>query len=267
MNSFESFQYFIRDFIHTVKTYREVFQFIMKNKLWKGFTEYSWVSNFMLLIGAIISLRFGGIIGNWVDQATTQGMSIASVGNLFSETFHEGKELFMMSGFKYIILILLEVVIFHFARKTLEVLTGEAAQATLKDFITAQVRMFKVVIFSYTMETIFSIFAKMILSAVGLDYLEMIAVFFIQCFFLGFAVVDNYNEIYEMSIKNSFKYTRQYAGVAIGVGVVIYVLMLVPVIGAVLAPLLGAVTATMVMYELNKEDDSMEEFLTMEESY
>ncbi|MEM6964358.1 MAG: hypothetical protein AAF573_06305 [Bacteroidota bacterium] len=253
--------FFVRDFIQTVKTYREVFQFIIKNKLWKGFAEYSWVSNFMLLIGAIISLRFGGIIGNWVDQTAVQGMSMASVSNLFVETFHEGQELFMMSGFKYVILILLEVVIFHFARKTLEVLSREVAQATLKDFMAAQVRMFKVVIFSYAMETMFSIIAKMLLSTVGLDVLEVVAVFLIQSFFLGFAVVDNYNEIFEMSIKNSFKFTRQYAGVAIGVGVVIYVLMLVPVIGAVLAPLLGAVTATMVMYELNKEDDSMEDFL------
>ena len=38
----------------------------------------------------------------------------------------------MMSGFKYVILILLEIVIFHFARKTLEILNGEKADAALK---------------------------------------------------------------------------------------------------------------------------------------
>ena len=67
-------------------------------------------------------------------------------------------------------------------------------------------------------------------------------------------VVDNYNEIYGMKIKQSFKYARQYAGVSFGIGVVIYVLMMIPILGAVLAPLLGAVTATITMHELNKTD-------------
>lgn len=264
MDSNSNISLFIRDFILTIKNYRTVFPFIKANQLWKGVFSYSWVSQFLLVIGALISLKFGGMFNDWYEN--TQAMSISAFGSLLQETVSEGYNLFVMGSYKYLILILLEVVIFHFARKTLEALTGDEADSSLQDFIKAQVRMIKVVAFSFIMETIFSFATNLVIANIfGYEMVAQVLTFFIQCFFLGFAVVDNYNEIYELTIKQSFKLTQQYAGVAIGVGIVIYVLMLVPVLGAVLAPLLGAVTATMTMHELNKEDDSLEEMMAMEE--
>ena len=251
-------QHFIRDIILTFQNYRMVFPFIQKNKLWKGALNYSWVSKFLLLVGALISLKFSSLFGSWFGNVQADGMSFAAVGSLIQNTAAESYDIFVEGSYKYVILILLEVIIFHFARKTLEVLTGEQADATLKSFIEAQVRMFKVVLFSYVMESVCSVLFGTLTAVAGLEMLKPVGIILIQCFFLGFAVVDNYNEIYKMSIKQSFKYTRQNAGVAIGIGVVLYVLMLIPVIGTVLAPLLGAVTATITMYELNKEDDSLE---------
>ena len=86
-----------------------------------------------------------------------------------------------------------------------------------------------------------------------------VALLIVQCFFLGFAIIDNYNEIYKMTIKQSFKFTQQYIGVALAVGVVVYMLMLLPLVGTVLAPLLGAVVSTMTMYQLEKKDQTMKE--------
>ena len=142
------------------------------------------------------------------------------------------------------ILILLEIVIFHFARKTLQAFTGEEQKANLKAFIDAQVRMFQVVIFCFVMELIISIFLKIGFSILSIKWLLPVALLIVQCFFLGFAIIDNYNEIYKMTIKQSFKFTQQYIGVALAVGVVVYMLMLLPLVGTVLAPLLGAVVST-----------------------
>lgn len=258
MDAITFFQHFIRDIVLTIKNYRTVFPFIKANKLWVGFLAYSWVSKFLLVVGALLSLKFGGIFSSWMGNVAVEGMSMNAFGSLISESASEGYHLFVQGGFKYVILILLEVVIFHFARKTLEVLTGDKAEDSLKAFIEAQVRMLKVVLFAYVLETIFSVLVGVLVSLIGFEMIKPLLIFLIQCFFLGFVVVDNYNEIYKMSIQQSFKYTRQYAGVAIGIGVVLYVLMLVPVLGAVLAPLLGAVTATITMHELNKTDDMLE---------
>lgn len=254
-----SFQFFKRDFIVTIKNYREVLPFIKKNQLWKGFFGYSWVTKFLLIVGALMSLKFAGVFNNFFNQTAQQGISFNTLGNLVGNTIDEGYDLFMNSGFKYAILILLEVVIFHFSRKTLEVLTGEKAEASLNSFIRAQVRMIKVVLFAYVMETVSTVLVGVGISILGIQVIKPAVNFVIHCFFLGFVIIDNYNEIYHMTIKRSFKYTRQYTGVSIGIGIVVYVLMLLPVLGAFLAPLLAAVTATITMHELDKKDDSLEE--------
>jgi len=261
MEIITSLQFFKRDFILTIKNYREVFPFIKTNQLWKGFFDYSWVTKFLLLVGIVVSFKFAGVFNDFFNQTSEQGMSFSSVSNLLNDTFEEGYDLFMMSGFKYAILILLEVVIFHFARKTLEILTGEKADATLNTFIQAQIRMFKVVLFAYVMETVATVLVGVGVSILGIEIIKPVVNFVIQCFFLGFVIIDNYNEIFHMTIKQSFKYTRQYTGVSIGIGIVVYVLMLLPVLGAVLAPLLAAVTATITMYELDGKDDSLDEVM------
>ena len=259
MDLFSLLQFGKRDIMLTFKNYRNVYPFIQKNQLWNGLFDYGWVSKFLAIVGLIAGLKFFNIFQNWIREESTSFFSVSSVFTLVGDTFSEGYDLFVMGGFKYVILILLEIVIFHFARKTLQVLTGEEMEATLQAFIDAQVRMFKVVIFCYVMEMVFSIMLGTALSIIGIEIIKPIVLIVIQCFFLGFAIIDNYNEIFKMTIKQSFKYTQQYIGVALAIGLVVYVLMLLPLVGTVLAPLLGAVVATITMHELEKEDQTMDE--------
>jgi len=251
----------LRDITLTIRNYRNVYPFIQKHQLWKGLFDYGWVSKFLAIIGLIAGLKFVSIFHHWVRAETTSFFSISSVFTLVGDTFSEGYDLFVIGGFKYVILILLEIVIFHFARKTLQALTGEEQDANLKTFLEAQVRMFKVVIFCFAAELAVSICMKIGFSILSIKWLLPIILLMVQCFFLGFAIIDNYNEIYKMTIKQSFKFTQQYLGVALAIGVVVYVLMLLPLVGTVLAPLLGAVVATITMHQLEGKDQSMEELL------
>ena len=255
---------FFRDITLTFQNYRKVYPFIQKNQLWNGLMDYGWVSKFLAIVGLIAGLKFSNIFQNWIQEDRTSIFSVSSVFNLVGETVSEGYDLFVMGGFKYVILILLEIVIFHFARKTLQVLTGEDMDDSLKAFIDAQVRMIQVVFFCYVMEMVSSILVGTGLSILGLKWIKPVLLIIIQCFFLGFAIIDNYNEIYKMTIKQSFKYTQQYIGVALAIGLVVYVLMLLPLVGTVLAPLLGAVVATITMHELEGTDDAMDEIFKTE---
>ena len=259
MNLSSLLQLSVRDITLTIKNYRNVYPFIQKYQLWKGLFDYGWVSKFLAIVGLIAGLKFMSIFHHWVKDESTSFFSMSSFFNLVGDTFNEGYNLFVVGGFKYVILILLEIVIFHFSRKTLQALTGKDQEANLKAFIEAQVRMIKVVVFCFAMELVVSIFVKIGFSFLSIKWLLPVALLMVQCFFLGFAIIDNYNEIYKMTIKQSFKFTQQYIGVALAIGVVVYVLMLLPLVGTVLAPLLGAVVATMTMHQLEGKDQSMDE--------
>ena len=250
----------VRDGTQTISNFRGLADFIKDNKLWEGVLKYTWLSKFLIVVGLVGSFSFIHFVYNyWSDSQTVIQINTAGFTSALGGFFSEGYDLFVLGGLKYLILILMEVVIFHFARRTLEVKTGETIDTSLKVFIEAQIRMIKVVFYSWLMETIMTfIVVKVAFSILGLHSMDTIVTMLIQCYFLGFAVIDNYNEIYKMTIKQSVRYTMQYGTVAFLIGFVVYLIMLIPLAGTLMGPLLGAVVGTITMYELHQIDRNMD---------
>jgi CysZ protein len=136
-------------------------------------------------------------------------------------------------------------------RRTISILTGQDSDASMKAFIAAQVRMIKVVFLCYAMEMGLGIALKIFFGIFGfLDFLQPVFLFLISLFFLGYTVMDNYFEQFALSVKEGMHFSKQFIGIALGVGLVIQVLFMVPVIGTILAPMLAAVTVSIALYEL-----------------
>ena len=248
---------FIADFSFGIRKHREAIEFIKEHKLWEGFWKYGWASRFLMLLGLIVGLKFLSVIFGWWNHAEMSDplAFTASMGSLFKDVTMEGYNMFYLGGMKYFILVLMEILIFHFARKTLEITRNTEVDSNFKTFVKAEVRMIKVVILAFILESILTILITMVLSIFDLEYLKFVPVFLVQCYFLGFVVIDNYNEIFGMKIRASEKYTRQYMGLSVALGLVTYLILLIPILGAAIAPLLGGVTATLAMNELTVGED------------
>lgn len=247
----------IRDIIITSKHHINALNFTKEYELWRGISGYKWLSKFFILIGFVLSVQFVIICLNSWQENTTDGVSLAAVGGALNSLFIEGYNLFVLGGLKYVVLILLEVVIFHFSRRTLEILTNEDVDNSFKTFLRAQIRMIGVSIYSFIMESILAVIIGLALSIIGFGLFKPLGIILIQCYFLGFAIVDNYNEIYNMTLKQSVRYAKQYAGVTLSTGIIAYFLMLLPIIGIVLGPLVGAIGATISMHQLTEKDQNM----------
>jgi CysZ protein len=244
-------------FFKTLQTFPRAANFIKEHRVWHGFWQYSWVSIILLIIGVFISIQFYSSIIDWWRY-----MYAADVAELGEETRHLvggillSRESFIFSsGFKYVIFILMEIVIFHSVGKTIAIISEEEdRKPTFKIFLKAQIRMIKVAFESWIKEIIATIFISIALGFLGFQEFKSVLIFFVSCYFIGFAMVDNYNERLGMTIRESLKFTRKYTGVALAIGLVVYAIMLIPVIGAFVGPLLGGVTATLVMHEILKPD-------------
>ncbi|MCO6487393.1 MAG: hypothetical protein J5I98_03195 [Phaeodactylibacter sp.] len=225
-------------------------RFIQDNRLWEGFWKYGWVSRFLIVIALIAGLKFLSIAVDWFQNfsLSNPGQAFQSMGMVFSEGFG-----FLFSGgMKYAMLVLLEVLVFHFSRRTLYLLSGNEASAEFQDFVDAQVRMIKVGMYAWVMELVFTIMFKVFFGIFGfIDFLQPACVFAVQCYFLGFAILDNYHEQFGLTIKESSRYALNYVGVAAAAGLVAYLMMLIPVAGVIAAPILTSVAVTIVMYELS----------------
>ena len=225
-------------------------RFIQEHRLWEGFWAYGWVTRFLIVIALLVGVKFLSVAINWFQNfsLTNPGQALQNMGMMFSEGFG-----FLFSGgMKYAMLVLLEVLVFHFSRRTVFILTGNDSAATFHEFMDAQVRMFKVGIYAWVMELLFTIAFKIFFGIFGaIDFLQPACVFAVQCYFLGFAILDNYHEQFELSIKESSRYALNYVGVAAAAGLVAYLMMLVPVAGVIAAPILTSVAVTLAMYELS----------------
>ncbi len=248
----------LRDSAITFRNHRGVWEFVKVHKLWQGILEYRWLSKFLILAGVLMSLQLLSFFIKLITSAGQDSGVLSASSGLFTNIWEEASSLFAIGGMKYVVLILLEVVIFHFSRRTLEVMTGDSVDHSFKAFLRAQVRMIGISIYSFIMESLMSIVVSIGLSMLLLGTVKPVAVLLIQCYYLGFAIVDNYNEVYGMSLKQSARLTKEYWGVAIVTGIFVYVLMLVPVAGTVAGPIAGAVAATITMHQLTQGGTSIE---------
>jgi hypothetical protein len=242
-------------FVFSLVRLIEVPDFVRKHRLWRGLNEYSWVIKFLIIAALLLGLSFLSVIIDWWRSLNPEPEAyalISSVGNLFTRVFGEGYELFTAGFMKYVLLILLEVVVYHFMRRTLTVLVNKESGVSFNDFLEAQKRMIKVVFRSYVYETIATILIGIVFWIFGfVSFLEPVLVFFVQCYFLGFAIVDNYMEQFGMTIRESIDYSYQYMGVSLALGLALYLILLFPLVGTIAGPILVSVGAGLIMTQLS----------------
>ncbi|MBX2815731.1 MAG: hypothetical protein KTR24_07030, partial [Saprospiraceae bacterium] len=167
----------------------------------------------------------------------------------------ENYRVFFDSSYKYLVLIVMELIIFQVAIRTIEIVKGKKEVLTVGLFARAQVRMIKVAAMNFVLENIGTFIVHAVTGLLGFEFLDGPLVFFVQCFFLGHTIMDNYNEIQQLGIKESYHFSKHFPGVSFGIGVVLYVLLLIPIIGPLVGPIAACIAATLVMYQLDVDKD------------
>jgi hypothetical protein len=242
---------FSEQFRYTLASFYESVILIRRHKLWSGFWKYGWVSRFLIFIAALIGLKMLGNLSALTDlfQVRSTSQALASMGNIMQQTAMDTYSLFTDNSMKYVMLILLEVLIFHACRQTLSIIGHDAESASFQNFLNAQVRMIKVGVFAWAMGLILSIPVKVFFGLFSfMDFLEPIFIYLIHSFFLGFAIMDNFNEQFKLTIKESYRFSQTFLGVGLAIGIAVNALLQIPLLGVIVAPLLAAVTATLVLY-------------------
>jgi len=251
----------LSQFFRTLRTFLSVPVFVRDHKLWLGFARNRLVVIALLLLGVLLSFQIVNTLLDWWAQLKIDNPIDAGIqtGYLIGNLASSGYQFMFAGGYKYVVLVVMELLIFHMTLRTHSIVSGLQEELTTDVFLKAQIRMIKVSAFSFGMELVASICIKVVFSIIGFQFLKPIALFLAQSFFLGFALVDNYNEIHNLKIKESFKRTLQYSGVAIGCGIVLYLLILIPLVGPFVGPMVGAIAATLVMHNL--DETTVEEYV------
>ncbi|MEM9888352.1 MAG: hypothetical protein AAF849_20830 [Bacteroidota bacterium] len=247
-----------RHFLTALMTHREAFEFLRTHQLWKGVFRYGWISKGLIILALFIGSQYLLLLIDWAGDVTDRGFNSSSLLTLGSSSIDFWKENlnWLFSGSqKYVILILTEVITFHMVRSTFSILTGAEQDKSFKAFFEAQIRMIKVAAFSWGMEIAISVALSVVLGLLSLSVLKDGLMIGVECFFLGFALMDNYNEQYDMKVKESYKRALSVLGATLAVGLVFYVLLYIPIVGAIIAPCVGGVAAAILMLEFETKGE------------
>lgn len=243
----------LKEIIIAIQSYMEAHRFIVKHRLWQ------WI----LIPGIIYSVLFCvGIYLFWTssDTAIEYLLNITGLGKWMSAT--EGgwlKFLFIFGSvilklvlmllyfslFKYLFLIIGSPLFAYLSEKTEAIIEGKDYPFNFMQLLKDIARGVKLALRNTLWQTVYTV-SILILSFIPvLGWFTPFFALLIECYFLGFSMLDYSCERNKLSTSQSIAFIGRHKGLAIGNGIVFYLMHMVIVVGWILAPSYAVIAATL----------------------
>jgi len=250
----------LKDIITAFQSYYLAHMFIIKHRLWK------WI----LIPGIIYSLLFGvGIYLFWISSGNAIDLLFSLTGlKKWMLTLEESwlkflfifgqvilqlvLMLFYFSLFKYIFLIIGSPLFAYLSEKTEAIMENKEFPFSFNQLLKDIARSVKLVLRNSLWQSVY------ILSILILSFIPFIGWFtpffaiLIEAYYLGFSMLDYSCERNKLSASQSIAFISDHKGLAIGNGIVFYLMHLFVGVGWILAPSYSVIAATISLYKTRK---------------
>ncbi len=243
----------LEEIIIAIQAYFKAHSFIVKNKLWK------WI----LIPGIIYAILFAcGIYIFWQSSAHVIDYFFSKTGLKIWIQKEQGSwlrfvfifaqiilqiilMLFYFCWFKYLFLIIGSPVFAWLSEKTEAIMHNTSYPFNLKKFIRDIIRGIRIAIRNSLWQTVYVI-SILILSLVPvIGWATPVLALFVECFFFGFSMLDYTSERKGFSTSESVDFINNHKGLAIGNGMVFYLMHALPIVGWIFAPGYAVIAATL----------------------
>lgn len=246
----------LKEIVIAIQSYFRAHQFISKHKLWK------WI----LIPGIIYMLLFAaGIYFFWQSSDAAVSYLSKTMGidkwlhrqqnSILSFLFLMGEimvrlvlVLFYFSLFKYIFLIIGSPLFAYLSERTEAIIDGKEYAFSWQQLGKDILRGIRLAMRNTLWQTVY-VLSLLILSLLPIiGWITPVIIVFVECYFYGFSMLDYSCERHKLSASKSIEFIGKHKGLAIGNGMVFYLMHLLPVVGWVLAPAYAVVAATISLY-------------------
>lgn len=248
----------LKDIVISIQSYFEAHHFIRKHKLWK------WI----LIPGVIYAILF--VTGMYFFWHSSNGAVTWASRTIGLETWLQQKSneflsfLFMMTGlflrlmlvffyfslFKYLFLIIGSPVFAYLSEKTESILEEKEMPFSLQQLIHDSWRGTQLALRNTFWQTVYTI-ALVLLSLIPVvGWISPLIALFVECFYYGFSMLDYSCERNKFSRQQSIDFVVKHRGLAIGNGLVFYLMHGFVIVGWVLAPAYAVVAATLSLHKI-----------------
>ena len=160
---------------------------------------------------------------------------------------------FYFSLFKYLFLIVGSPLFAYLSEKTESIIEGKDYPFNLKQLLKDVIRGVKLALRNTLWQTVYTVSLLILSFFPVVGWITPVITLFIECYYYGFSMLDYSCERHKLSPSESITYIGNHKGLAIGNGMVFYLMHLVPVVGWVLAPSYAVVAATISVYHQKDE--------------
>ena len=248
----------LKEIIISIQSYFEAHQFIRQHKLWK------WI----LIPGIIYAILFTvGMYFFWQsanDAVTWLSKQIGLEGWLQSQRSEVLSFLFVMAGlflrlilvffyfslFKFLFLIIGSPVFAYLSERTAAILEGREFPFSFQQLMKDAWRGTRLALRNALWQSVY-VFSLLLLSLIPVvGWISPLIALFVECFYYGFSMVDYSCERNKLTLPESIDFISKHKGLAVGNGLVFYLMHGVIVIGWVLAPTYAVVAATLSLHKI-----------------
>jgi CysZ protein len=164
---------------------------------------------------------------------------------------------FFLKILKYIVLVFCSPMMAILSQKTDTIVTGKKYPFEFKQFIRNSLRGILVVFRNISLELLILIAASLFafIPVIGwfIAILSIPVIYIFNWYFLGFNMMDYTCERKEWKISAGATFIRKRKGIAIANGLIFGLILFIPYVGIVIAPVLSSVAATLAMLSALKK--------------
>lgn len=247
----------LNDLFLGVKTYGTALAFISKHKLWHFFFFPVLIGLFLMVL-AYFSIdyavqQFNLFTEGWLSIDTDSddwwNISKGVFGTLLHVLIRLGLIFIYLTINKYLVLILVSPVLALLSERVDQILSGKSYPFDGDQFFRDVLRGILIALRNMFLE-FGIIFLVFILSIIFPFISPFTAIFLllVEFYFYGFSLLDYTNERRRLKISQSVRFIRKNKGIAIGNGAMFSLIFLVPLLGMIVAPIVGVVAATLAVH-------------------
>jgi CysZ protein len=249
---------FFNDLFLSVKSYGSAYRFVKQHKLWHFFF-FPLLIGLLLLIGAFFGIQllveeFNSFNNSWLaiegDADDWWNIGKTAFSWFANYVVKFGLIILYLTINKYIVLILVSPVLALLSEKVDQKLTGKEYPFNGDQFFRDVLRGVFMAIRNMCLE--FGVIFLVLILSMFLPFISPFTAMFlliVEFYFYGFSLIDYTNERKRLKIRDSVRYVRANKGLAVGNGGVFSLLFLIPLLGVVIAPVLGVVAATLAIHK------------------
>jgi CysZ protein len=161
--------------------------------------------------------------------------------------------LFYFSLFKYLILLFGSPLFAYLSEKTEAILEGKEYPFSFTVLFKDILRGSGVALRNTLWQTVYTITLLIVSFIPVVGWITPVIAFFVECYYYGFSMLDYSCARHKLTPAESVEYIGKHKGLAIGNGLLFFLMHVIPVVGWILAPAYAICAATLSLYYQKKE--------------